>query len=593
MAGLRAILSPQPVENGTRGRRIGLIVGCVYAATAVGLYWPVLATSFLADDYAYLDAIRTATGPAVVVQPLAERYFRPVVVLVYYLNYHLAGLTPWPYHLSVLAVHVAAACLVYRLARRVWPDDRPWGPALAGLLFVAFAGHSEAVTWIGGMADPLVTAFVLAALLLVLRWMEEGRAAWLVGSWAAFALALLSKESAVIYPALALVCGELLRPAGPLRQAIGRYAAAMSVPILLIAAILVVRTLVLGFPMVSLAGLATNADPVTAARAFALRAVLPLGDLLLVTFRQRLDLWVLMPLILYAVAVASPRQRLALGGAAGGLALALAPVLPLTISLHTSESERLVYMATAFSAIFVLLWLQVVLRRQAAVAVVAAALVAVHGYALQQSNRHWQEAAAITRSTLDSFADIIRRDGRPGVPVFVLNVPDDVGGAYVFRRGFHDALRVTAPDQLAAMAHTGVLCVYRISDLAQPVRVTVAGPRTLVVDTGGSLLGAPAPPSRYLRFESWAEQRFAASFTPDADGSLVVYFTPQQTAVVGRLPFDAAAPGPAAGGVAPSPAWYRQAVWPVSDGGEDDDGRDGRGGRVGGGGRTGRAGVRD
>jgi len=131
----------------------------------------------------------------------------------------------------------------------------------------------------------------------------------------------------------------------------------------------------------------------------------------------------------------------------------------------------------------------------------------------------------------------MREHGRVGNPVYILNVPDNVRGAYVFRRGFHEALRLAAPDQLATMAQTYVLSVYVVSDVSQPVRVVQRGPRTMSINLGGGwLLGAPPVPTPTLTISEWSPQRFVVDFTEAATGSLVVYFTPQTTAVVGRLP---------------------------------------------------------
>src|SRR3954453_12553353 len=64
------------------------------------VYARILGTFFVADDFAYLDAIDRTGSLSVLFQPLEGRYFRPIVMLVYYLNYRIAGLSPWSFHIS-------------------------------------------------------------------------------------------------------------------------------------------------------------------------------------------------------------------------------------------------------------------------------------------------------------------------------------------------------------------------------------------------------------------------------------------------------------------------------------------------------------
>ena len=212
---------------------------------------------------------------------LAGRYFRPAVVFVYYVNYQLSGLSPWTYHVSVVLIHVVNAWLVFLLGRSMAPGRSVLVPALAGGVFLVFGGHAEAVTWIGGMADPLVTLFLLVAFLLFLRSLDSVRPVpLLIGSWLAFAAALLSKESAAAFLGLALVGAVLARPTWPDRQRVRRTILALSVLVLVLVAYFALRRAVLGFTFVNLEGLGTNTNLLDTARAFVLRSFLPQGSLL-------------------------------------------------------------------------------------------------------------------------------------------------------------------------------------------------------------------------------------------------------------------------------------------------------------------------
>jgi hypothetical protein len=111
------------------------------------------------------------------------------------------GLDPFRYHLTSLLVHFLNCCLVACLG--IW---RPIGFVLsipAALVFAFLERPHEAVLWYSALPELLVFAFTLAALLAWIQYCQTGRWRWYVAAGVAFALALLSKESAVVFVPLA------------------------------------------------------------------------------------------------------------------------------------------------------------------------------------------------------------------------------------------------------------------------------------------------------------------------------------------------------------------------------------------------------
>jgi tetratricopeptide (TPR) repeat protein len=94
-----------------------------------------------------------------------------------------------------LAWHVGAALLVVALARRLLPEGQRRFAVVAGLVLALHPVTTETVDNASFREDGLVTFWGLAVLLLAL----SGRARAALG---AYALALLSKESAVVIPVL-------------------------------------------------------------------------------------------------------------------------------------------------------------------------------------------------------------------------------------------------------------------------------------------------------------------------------------------------------------------------------------------------------
>lgn len=125
------------------------------------------------------------------------RMYRPLLVLSYAFNYAVGHYDPLGYHLVNLALHLANALLVWRLALALGAGG---GSALAaGLFFVAHPVLGEPVNYISSRSSLMVTFFVVLAFLQVAR----GHAHW--RAVLAFAAALLCKSSALAFPVLLLL----------------------------------------------------------------------------------------------------------------------------------------------------------------------------------------------------------------------------------------------------------------------------------------------------------------------------------------------------------------------------------------------------
>jgi hypothetical protein len=143
-------------------------------------------------------------------QPLQWRYARPAAMLFMKLEYVLSGGNPVAVHAFALLWHWATVLLVYRLAL--------WGLRSSGWAFVA-AGvfainpHSVfAVSWIAARNALVSGFFFVAAVLAYVRASFQDRAprggrwnGWLPAALVLWGLALFSRETAIIFPAILVV----------------------------------------------------------------------------------------------------------------------------------------------------------------------------------------------------------------------------------------------------------------------------------------------------------------------------------------------------------------------------------------------------
>jgi 4-amino-4-deoxy-L-arabinose transferase-like glycosyltransferase len=163
------------------------------AAVTLLTYAAALTTGFTADDFFILARTKAANG----LQHAGSyfragffEYYRPVAFVSHALDWTVWGAEPFGYHLTNVLLHTGSTLLVWVLGRRLLDGA---APVVAALLFALHPASHEAVYWIAARFDLLATFFTLLAL-----WCLSGRTmGGRIAGWAAFGLALLSKESAI------------------------------------------------------------------------------------------------------------------------------------------------------------------------------------------------------------------------------------------------------------------------------------------------------------------------------------------------------------------------------------------------------------
>lgn len=190
------------------------------------VYWPGLGGGFLFDDYPTI-----LTNPAIQAKSLEieslrvaahgfahGEYGRPLATITFAFNHAVDGLDPYGYKLVNLVIHLLNALLAFvlvrQLLRRAWPQadakGAPWCPLLVALAWAAHPLQVSTVLYVVQRMEMLSATFVLLALLCYCRGRSaqcEGRRGWpwLAASSFVAGFGMLSKETAVLFPAFALV----------------------------------------------------------------------------------------------------------------------------------------------------------------------------------------------------------------------------------------------------------------------------------------------------------------------------------------------------------------------------------------------------
>ncbi len=191
------------------------------------LYFNALSNGFVYDDAGQVLAnpwIRSIgsvreifTSNAWGFAAQGSNYYRPMMHVFYMAAYAVFGLNPWGFHLLNIGIHAGVSVLVFLTARRLLDENEPRSlslPLMSGLLFAAHPIHTEAVTWIGGIPELSYTLFCLASFSLYMGLDSESRPSFRAGyllSLAFFFLAALCKETALVLPAILMLCDHVRR----------------------------------------------------------------------------------------------------------------------------------------------------------------------------------------------------------------------------------------------------------------------------------------------------------------------------------------------------------------------------------------------
>lgn len=224
------------------------------ALLVAAAYGNALHNPFVYDDHDTVTANPSIVEPSNVRFLLVYSPFRPVVNVSYAVDRLAFGAGPEGFHATSIALHAGVAALLYVFLAGLLADaGLSRGIRTAAFLGAAvFALHpiqTEAVGYVSGRSELLCAFWFLASLLAARRAMHSGRRVYAAIALVCAALALASKEVAIVLPVVILAYDWLLGPGGePARRARRRRYFVPAIVALLIAA--AVRAAALGVPSV-------------------------------------------------------------------------------------------------------------------------------------------------------------------------------------------------------------------------------------------------------------------------------------------------------------------------------------------------------
>src|SRR6266852_9393784 len=176
-------------------------------------YARVFNAGFIWDDEAHLTQNPCIIGPLGLkeIWTSARAVYYPLVLKSFWSLHKLVGLSPSPYHILNVLLHVASAVLLWRV---LWQLDVR-GAWLGAVLWALHPVMVQSVAWVTELKNTQSCLFYLLSIYCFLNWEKQSQitqtrrveVSLMFGlSLLCFVLATLSKPSVVMLPAVLALC---------------------------------------------------------------------------------------------------------------------------------------------------------------------------------------------------------------------------------------------------------------------------------------------------------------------------------------------------------------------------------------------------
>jgi protein O-mannosyl-transferase len=131
-----------------------------------------------------------------------DTFYRPMQVITFMLDAHVAGNEPWIYHLSNLILHLLTVIALFFFLKKTGVKEEI--SFLIALLFSINPLFTNAVAWIPARGDILLCLFSLLSFITFIEYFESKKIVYAVMHTIVFLMAVFSKETVVLIPFIIL-----------------------------------------------------------------------------------------------------------------------------------------------------------------------------------------------------------------------------------------------------------------------------------------------------------------------------------------------------------------------------------------------------
>jgi protein O-mannosyl-transferase len=422
-------------ESGLSIRKY-LFLFILFIATAFIIYAPVLHHFFVSDDFKVLYRV---TSERVIFIP---GFFRPLSDLTILVNFLTGGLNPVWYNSFNILVHGINGFLIYLLCIRIAGNIQERSRAvyfaiLSSAFFIAYPFHNEAVVWMLGRGSGMACMFALAGFLCYYEIRKINLK--IAASCLCYFVSMAAFESTMIFPLIIWLMLFFEKQKSEIKR---KWAFALLVTFCLHLAF---RYFLSG----SILGSYGNEFFHTSLKKYFLGIAKTGGRLILPPSNNAALLTsVFILLICYAVYYVVrhihdiKQNKIWRTIAILCLILVITCVIPFVagVSTQTSESDRLLYFPSVFVCMIWALLIVFIISHKGLQRLLIFSTFVYGLVFLELNNLNWRKASSITRSMLKKVNEETA-SGNSG-RIYFMNIPEEIEGAYVFRIGFSDAMKL-------------------------------------------------------------------------------------------------------------------------------------------------------
>lgn len=416
-------------------------------------YYQILHTNFVSDDFTFLYECKTI-GLSLFSENFNDPFFLPFTRWFQYTEFLFFGLNSTGYHIVAILIHTCNAWVIYLIMYNIYKPllISKEASLIISLLFLICPYQTEAVVWFSSISYLLATLFFLLSMLFFINSKFALKKTNFTLSLLFYLCSLLSKEIAIVVPIILIAYQLIFDKSLIIKLKITSFFIGITILYLLL------RYLALG-TFIGGYGISThlnfNINLITQntiayfAKFISGYRYLPefLLNILRLIYHSNILITVFTTIIIGFILFVIKKKEISyykikiISFLFISFFISLFPIINLETSfLGDVQSDRYGYLPSVLFYIFLVsttkLFFNVTINK-----VVYCSLILYFIYNLIQTNKQWQMAGNITTNIIYKFKNI-----QFPLDCYVLNMPDNYNGVYVFRTSFSEAIKLYYPN---------------------------------------------------------------------------------------------------------------------------------------------------
>lgn len=383
---------------------------------------------FLSDDFDSIFNLRLKNS--------FLHSYRPFSELTIKADHFLWGKDAAGYHFTNILIHFLSSGVLFVFSRQVYSisfgkSETEQCAFFTALFFLFYPYHSESLFWIDGRGASLCTLMSLLSLSFYFK--KNQGATYYFLSLLFFTIAALSYEASWVLPVIITLASALIFEKNRLKNEIKYIIGVWLVFLIYLRTRFYLTGHFIGSPYGTEKVL--SADIFSKLKNFIVlfsRSFVPPSEstpvFIFYTF-------ILLFLLSYSLYRLKNKWNLILKISLFSFVISILPFISFGIDSHDTEGERFLYLASVFVSIFFIVVLILLFKKQ--FTVIISIIIILEAGLLFYNYQAYEVASRVSKQTTKVFSTLKNSD-----TLYILNLPGQFRGAYIFRNGFESAVQL-------------------------------------------------------------------------------------------------------------------------------------------------------